>query len=225
MLEKMGEFFDNRVDGYDTHQLTRIESAGEFYAFTAQCLPKGPASRVVDLGCGTGLELEQYYKLNPTAKVTGIDLAPKMLDRLKKKFPDKRLSLISGSYFDVPFAGNPFDAAVSVESLHHFTKEEKIPLYAKIRLALRADGYFVLTDYFSPSDADERHKRQELLRLKKLQGINDDEFYHYDTPLTVEHEKEALLAAGFSVVEILNHWGATYTIKAVKGVQEIVKPK
>ena len=48
------------------------------------------------------------------------------------------------------------------------------------------------------------------------QGISDDEFYHYDTPLTVKHETEALLEAGFSSVEVLKNWGATYTIKAVK---------
>jgi len=58
--------------------------------------------------------------------------------------------------------------------------------------------------------------RKDLLRLRKEQGITDDGFYHYDTPLTVAHETEALLEAGFSRVEILNHWGATYTLKAVK---------
>lgn len=41
-----------------------------------------------------------------------------------------------------------------------------------------------------------------------------DAFYHYDTPLTVAHETQALLAAGFSSVEVLKHWGATYTLKA-----------
>ena len=58
--------------------------------------------------------------------------------------------------------------------------------------------------------------RETLLRLKAEQGITDDAFYHYDTPLTVSHETEALIEAGFSSVEVLNHWGATYTIKAVK---------
>ena len=56
---------------------------------------------------------------------------------------------------------------------------------------------------------------RELIRLKAEQGISDDEFYHYDTPLTVAHETEALLTAGFSRVEVLCHWGATYTIKAI----------
>lgn len=75
MLEKMGQFFDNRLDGYDQHQLNNIASAREFYPFTAACLPATAGARILDLGCGTGLELEEYFKINPTARVTGIDLA------------------------------------------------------------------------------------------------------------------------------------------------------
>ena len=124
--------------------------------------------------------------------------------------------MILGSYFDVPLGENAFDAAVSVESLHHFTKEEKVGLYSKLHTALKDKGYYILTDYFSLSDDEERMHRQNLMALKAEQGIIDDEFYHYDTPLTVKHEIETLNEAGFSSVEVLNNWGATYTIKAVK---------
>ncbi|MBR5187484.1 MAG: class I SAM-dependent methyltransferase [Clostridia bacterium] len=212
----MSDFFEKRLDGYDKHMLTNIESATEFYPFTARLLPAAEDCSILDLGCGTGLELEEYYALNPSAKVTGIDLSKGMLEALKKKFTDKEITLIEGSYFDVPLGEALFDAAVSVESLHHFTKEEKVPLYTKLHKALKNDGYFILTDYFASSDEEERTHRQTLNDLKAEQGITDKEFYHYDTPLTVEHEKEALLEAGFSSVEILDHWGATYTIRAVK---------
>ena len=216
MLEKMADFFENRLDGYDEHMKTNIESADVFYPFTAKQLPTAGNCRILDLGCGTGLELEEYYLLNPSAKVTGIDLSRGMLSALEKKFTDKDITLICGSYFDVPFGVAVFDSAVSVESLHHFTKEEKIPLYTKLRKALKAGGYFILTDYFSLSDEEERLHRQNLIALKAQQGIDDDAFYHYDTPLTVTHETEALLEAGFSSVEVLKNWGVTYTIKAVR---------
>lgn len=216
MLEKMGPFFDRRLDNYDEHQLNCIDSAREFYPFTAGCLPQGKAVSVLDLGCGTGLELEAYFQSNPTAKVTGIDLAPGMLAELKRKFPNRAVTLILGSYFDVPFGSAVYDAAVSVESLHHFTKGEKIPLYQKLYRALKHGGYFILTDYFSASAEEEKFYQTELARLKALQGITDSEFYHHDTPLTVKHETEALSAAGFSSIEVLRHWGATHTIKAVK---------
>ena len=216
MLERMDDFFTARINGYDEHMKSNIEGASLFYKFTAALLPAGENAKVLDLGCGTGLELEEFFLVNPNAKVTGIDLTEAMLDLLKAKFPDKDITTICGSYFDVPFGDGIFDAAVSVESLHHFSKEEKIPLYAKLWQALKPDGYFILTDYYAETDEQETFFRQEQIRLRKEQNLPDEVFYHYDTPLTVEHEKEALIAAGFTKVEVLNHWEATYTLKARK---------
>ncbi len=214
MLEKMGEFFDKRLDKYDDHQLNCIESAREFLLVTANSLPAFPKCKILDLGCGTGLELENYFKINPSAKITGIDLAPGMLGRLKEKYKDKDIKLICDSYFNVPFGYEIYDAAVSVESLHHFTAEEKVPLYVKLREALKPGGYFILTDYFSLSDEEESGHRSELMRLKKEQGVSDREFYHFDTPLTIKHETECLKSAGFSSVIVLEKWGATHIVKA-----------
>ena len=121
-----------------------------------------------------------------------------------------------GSYFDVPLEEGAFDAAVSVESLHHFTQAEKIPLYEKVHAALKPGGFLILTDYFAASEEEERSRRAEYLRLKREQGIQDDELYHYDTPLTVDHEREALLFAGFSSVTVLKSWGPTSTLKAIR---------
>lgn len=171
-------------------------------------------AKVLDLGCGTGLELDYYFALNPSAKVTCIDLAADMLAVLRKKFSDKAVTVIQGSYFDVPFEDNYYDAVVSVESLHHFTKEQKVLLYKKVKQALTNGGYFILTDYFAPTNEQEFFSQQELLRLKTEQGITDNEFYHYDTPLTVEHEIVALKEAGFTHIERLKQWASTSTIKA-----------
>ena len=219
MLEKMAEFFEARLHMYDEHMLNDLEGADHFYPFTAECLPKDSGVSVLDLGCGTGIELEEYFKLNPTAKITGVDLSEGMLNALKEKFTDKEITLIQGSYFDVPFGESKFDAAVSVESLHHFTKDQKFPLYKKLHESLKADGYFVLTDYFAPDDEYESFYQNELIRLEAEQGITDSEFYHYDTPLTVAHETEALLEAGFSTVEVLNSWENTHTLNASKTAQ------
>ena len=216
MLEKMDKFFEARLDGYEEHMLTNIESAAEFYPFTADCLPDTINASILDLGCGTGLELNWYFHRNPIAKVTGIDLSQGMLATLREKFLDRDLTLICGSYFDVPFGESAFDAAVSVESLHHFTQDEKIPLYTKLCQSLKPGGYFILTDYFSASDEEEQAFFEELARLKAEQGVTDETFYHFDTPLTVRHETDALRAAGFSSVEVLNSWGATHTIKATR---------
>lgn len=212
MLEEMAAFFEARLDSYDDHMMRNITGAEEFYPFTARQLPQNPGTKVLDLGCGTGLELEYYFGMVPTAQITGIDISAGMLEALKEKFPRKELNLICGSYFDVPFGVEQFDAAVSVESLHHFTRGEKVPLYTKLLHALKPQGYFVLTDYFAVSEEEEQRFRQDLAAFHRENGV----LYHFDTPLTVEHEKETLLEAGFASVRALRQWGATTTLLAEK---------
>ena len=84
-----GCVFDSRLDGYEEHQLTCIESAGIFYPFTASLLPMAAGCEVLDLGCGTGLELDAYFERNPDVAVTGIDLAPGMLEKAAHQIPEK----------------------------------------------------------------------------------------------------------------------------------------
>lgn len=74
-------------------------------------------------------------------------------------------------------------------------------------------GCFILTDYFAESESQEREYFAALRRLKTEQGMGGG-FYHFDTPLTVEHEMATLERAGFSRCGILQNWGATYTIEA-----------
>ena len=213
-LERMDDFFAARVDGYDEHMRTTIEGASDFYAYTASLLPAAKGARVLDLGCGTGLELEEYFRINPEAEVTGIDLSEAMLDALREKLPDKRIRLILGSYFDVPFGEKAFDAAVSVESLHHFPAEQKETLYRKLRAALKENGCFVLTDYFAESEQLEKDYFRNLKQLKAEQCLAEEAFFHYDTPLTVDHEIRVLRQAGFTEVRIMKEWGTTFTLSA-----------
>ena len=213
-LERMEDFFAARVNGYDEHMRTTIDGASGFYAYTASLLPAGSGARVLDLGCGTGLELEEYFRFNPDADVTGIDLSEAMLKELKAKLPDRKIRLVTGSYFVVPFGEKAFDAAVSVESLHHFPADRKETLYRKLHAALKDDGCFVLTDYFAESEELEKEYFQNLEQLKAEQGLPENVFFHYDTPLTAEHEIRVLRQAGFSDVQIMKEWGSTLTLLA-----------
>ena len=214
MLEGMAEFFAARLDGYDEHMRRDIEGAAEFYPFTASLLPKEAGTRLLDLGCGTGLELEDYFRRGGEGSVTGIDLSPEMLAALAAKFPRRDLTLIRGSYLTLPLGEGCFDAAVSVESLHHFPAADKLALYARLRRALTPAGYFVLTDYFAASDEEETAFFAELDALRRAQGIGEGELCHFDTPLTVPHEAALLRRAGFPSVEVLKSWGATSTLLA-----------
>lgn len=68
------------------------------YRWMARLLPPGICT-LLDLGCGTGLELDPIFKRFPDLSVTGVDLSADMLERLARKYAGKRLSLLCADYF------------------------------------------------------------------------------------------------------------------------------
>ena len=101
-------------------------------------------------------------------------------------------------------------------TVRYVSQEQKLKLYHRLKESLKPGGYFVLTDYFAESEELEAEYFNALALLKKEQGIKDSEFYHYDTPLTVEHEIAVLKQAGFSEINVKRNWGATYTLVCLR---------
>ena len=175
------------------------------------------AETLLDLGCGTGLELDEIFRLHPDIRVTGIDLAPGMLARLREKHPERKLTLTVGDYLTVPLAPCAFDVAVAFETLHHFPPETKLGLFRRIFAALRPGGMLLEGDYIAESDEMETYLFQELARRRARQHVPEGTFVHFDTPLTLAHELSLLSQAGFTA-EVLGYRGEDNTpmIRAIK---------
>lgn len=201
-VEQMSDFFTARVDGYDEHMLNEVPGCKDGYIKMAELLP-GDVAELLDLGCGTGLELDEIFKNRPSISVTGIDLTQAMLDKLRQKHPDKNLSLINASYFDYNFGINKYDAAVSFQTIHHFSHEDKTRLYSKIFAALKTDGQYIECDYMVTDQGEEDFYYSENKRIRKEQGIPDGEFYHYDTPCTIDNQIKMFSEAGFKTVKMV----------------------
>ncbi len=201
-LEEMSSFFTSRLDGYEAH---RLREGKKLYVEVAQLIPKAPGLKLLDLGCGTGLEIDEIFKVNPTVHVTGIDLTKSMLVKLKQKHPTRQsqLNLIVADYFTYDFGKDVFDIALSMQTLHHFPSEEKIALYKKIRTALKPDGFYVESDYMAPTQEFEDAHIAENKKLRAEQGITKG-YYHYDIPYTVERQIDMLKKAGFGAVKIVS---------------------
>lgn len=211
-LETMGGFFDRRVDSYEDH----MRPWRAYYRWLGELIP-AQAETLLDLGCGTGLELDEIFRLHPDIRVTGIDLAPGMLARLREKHPERKLTLTVGDYLTVPLAPCAFDVAVAFETLHHFPPETKLGLFRRIFVALRPGGMLLEGDYIAESDEMETYLFQELARRRARQHVPEGTFVHFDTPLTLAHELSLLSHAGFTA-EVLGYRGEDNTpmIRAIK---------
>jgi len=211
-LEKMSDFFTARLDGYEAHML---EYGDEGYRKFAELVPLN-SRNILDLGCGTGLELDWIFQRVPHVSVVGIDITPTMLDRLKQKNPGKNLQLIWGNYFDIDLGEAVFDTAISFCTLHHFSHEAKVGLYRKIYEALLPQGVYIESDYMVTEQSREDELYAEKARLRREQNIPDDEFCHFDTPCTVDNQIAMLKMAGFLSVDFMFQDGNEVVLLARK---------
>ena len=158
---------------------------------TLRRLPLTAASRVLDVGCGTG-ELLRRVRVNvPDAVLAGLDPVPEMLDVARDKL-SSRDDLRVGYADRLPWNAGTFDVVVSCNMFHYISQ----PLVALREMArvLRPAGALVLTDwcddYFAcricnlylrlTNRAFYRTYRQaECLELLKVAGYEVQSFERY----------------------------------------------
>ena len=109
--------------------------------------------RVLDIAAGHGLFGIEIAKQNPQARVTGLDWAPVLrvaLENAKKAGVQERYDMLPGSAFAVEF-GEPYDAVLLTNFLHHFDIDTCVDLLKKIHRHLKPGGT-VATLEFVPND-------------------------------------------------------------------------
>ncbi len=96
-------------------------------------------------------------------------MAKDMLEKIKQKHSDKlnKINLIVDNYLDYDMGIEVFDGgAVSVETLHHFTHEEKVKLYKKILKSLKNNDFYIETNYVAPNQEYEDYCFSENKRIR-----------------------------------------------------------
>jgi len=215
LAEKMDDFFTARIGVYEYNMLHNVEGLPEGYAELAKHIPSGTQT-LLDLGCGTGLELEEIFKTNPDMNVTGIDLTPSMLDRLSEKYGDKNVTTICTSYLDYEFGEGKYDCVISIETMHHWPHEVKERVYNNILIALKSGGSYIECDYMVEKQSEEDYWFSESKRIRAEQNIADNDIYHLDIPCTIDNQVKLLLQSGFTRAYMVWRKGGTTIIVAEK---------
>lgn len=203
--ERMAAFFDARSDGYDAYMERAVAFFDRFYQVIANPIPEtNEMLRILDIGCGTGLELDAFLSKAPNAVVTGVDVSQRMLQKLKAKYGDRveRLTLIQGSYLAIPLGESMYDYAVAVMTLHHLLPAPKVELYRRIRRALKQDGAYIEGDWVVSPEEERDYLREYEERLKTLK-FSEEGTHHIDIPSSLETERQLLIEAGFAAVDVI----------------------
>jgi len=123
-------------------------------------IPLNKNSHILEIGCGTGGNLEI---LTQFGEVTGLDNSPEAI-----KFCQKRgfRNCFLGDAENINFPEQSFDLIAALDLLEHINDEQKA--LKEIRRVLKDDGYFLITvpayqSLWSEHDEALHHKRRYTL--------------------------------------------------------------
>ncbi|MEZ5899958.1 MAG: methyltransferase domain-containing protein [Hyphomicrobiaceae bacterium] len=126
----------------------KISTAGRRHAVEMINASHG---KVLEVGVGTGLSLPEYKS---HLEITGIDLAPEMLQKARERVKSERLTNIAGLYEmdagNLQFADNSFDTVVAMYVITVVPEPEKV--MNELARVCKPGGQVLLVNHFSQDE-------------------------------------------------------------------------
>jgi SAM-dependent methyltransferase len=115
--------------------------------------PSGIAIRLLDIGCGHGLMHSLLVTSGLPLDVTGIDVAPGVIDLARRANPAIRYDVYEGDR--LPYESGSFDAAVAITVVHHVPPPQWPGFIAEMSRVVRPGGVVVIFEHnpFNPLTA------------------------------------------------------------------------
>ena len=125
-----------------------VSTAGRRHAVE---IINGSNGKVLEVGVGTGLSLPEY---KPHLEITGIDLAPEMLDKARDRVKSEGLKNIAGLHemdaSDLKFPDATFDTTVGMYLITVVPDPEKV--MRELARVTKPGGEVMLVNHFSQDD-------------------------------------------------------------------------
>ncbi len=97
-------------------------------------------SKIIDLGCGTGIPAGKYLVDNGY-DVTGVDISTEMVKLSKKNVP--KMHCVCGDFSKLSFKDHSFDAGIALFSLLHVAKKDMITVLKEFHRVIKKGGYLL----------------------------------------------------------------------------------
>lgn len=207
------------AESYDSLIHRAVPRYEEMLARLLTYLPRD-ASRVLELGCGTGNLSLRLVELLPRAALTLVDGSEEMIAVVRSRFdellspPNREITFVGLRFEELDFPPQSFDLVVSSISLHHV--EDKAGLYRRIRSFLRLGGRFCFADQIrGEPESNHRLNWENWLEFCRERGnCTPDEIESllqhataHDHYTTLTDHSALLAKAGFSEIDcVWRNW-------------------
>lgn len=108
--------------------------------------PARRGMRVLDVGCGTGSDLQLYARSG--CRVYGVDVSPAMLKMAEKRLGSEA-DLRLGSAARLPFTADGFDLVMASYTLHEIEPGERSAMVAEMKRVAKPEGRILITDFLA----------------------------------------------------------------------------
>jgi phosphatidylethanolamine/phosphatidyl-N-methylethanolamine N-methyltransferase len=127
-----------------------------------------PGARVLEIGVGTGLALGAYPR---HCQVTGIDLAPDMLERARERVQRhgwKHITLMQGDALHLQFADDSFDYVMAFHVVSVVPDARR--LMAEAQRVCRPGGHIAIINHFRSAHPAVAHVQRRIDPLTRRLG-------------------------------------------------------
>jgi ubiquinone/menaquinone biosynthesis C-methylase UbiE len=104
---------------------------------------------VLEVATGTGVQLVDLARRNPTGRTAGVELSPGMVEQTRSRLREASLEnveLVQGSGLELPFQDASFDLVVNGYMLDLLSREDIPKALKEFRRVLRPGGRLVLSN-------------------------------------------------------------------------------
>jgi ubiquinone/menaquinone biosynthesis C-methylase UbiE len=164
-----------------------------------------PATRILDIACGTGLLLKILSDRPDSPELVGIDYVPAMLREARIRLgPDA--TLLDADAGNLPFEDASFDLVTCTSALHYFLDSDA--MFRELRRVIAPSGNVIITDW-----------SRDFFWMKALNRVLPHTRHAHAQTFTTPELEQKLAAASFRVIRKVSKkidwfWGLM-TIHAV----------
>ncbi|NJM31854.1 MAG: methyltransferase domain-containing protein [Limnobacter sp.] len=159
-------------------------------------------SRVLNVGCGFGVETIEIASCTPCKSIVGIDISQKQIEFANSQLSHYKSDVAQKIVFqkmsatDLQFEDESFDCVIAIDCVIHFSTRETF--FKEAKRVLKPGGHLMVADHLHARQAEDEVDKLFLARAAKMRNLPEENNQN------LEAYQNLLTQLGFQVHQALS---------------------